>query len=192
MPNAQTKFGGVSSDAVRAKTGKGWSEWLEVLDAENARTLTHKQIAQLLSDKYQVPGWWCQMVAVGYEQARGLRAVHQKADGYSVSASKTLNAPLRALYHACADETIRSKWLVRRRYSVSKATPNKSVRIAWGKAGETRVDFNLYSAGKYKSRIAVQHDKLTSAGDVDKMKTYWRGALVKLAKLVEPQTARKN
>lgn len=192
MPNVQSKFGGISSDAVRAKTGKGWSEWLEVLDAENAPALSHKQIAELLSDKYQVPGWWCQMVTVGYEQARGLRAVHQKPDGYSASASKTLNAPLRALYHACEDETMRAKWMGRRRYAVSKTTPNKSVRIAWGKAGTTRVDFNLYSAGKEKSRIAVQHDKLASASDVDKMKTYWRSALNKLAKLVEAQTAPKS
>jgi hypothetical protein len=185
MPKAQEKYGGITSDAVRAKTGKAWSEWFELLDAESAQKLPHKQIAQLLSDKHNVPGWWRQMITVGYEQARGLRAVHQKADGYSASASKTLNAPLTSLYRACADETLRAEWLGRKRYTISKATPSKSLRIAWGKSGETRVDFNLYSAGRAKSRIAVQHDKLASADDVAKMKTYWRGALDKLARLIE-------
>lgn len=185
MPKTETKYGGVGNDAVRAKTGKDWDEWLKALDAENATKLTHKQIAQLLSDKYKVPAWWSQMVTVGYEQARGLRAVHQKADGYSASASKTLNAPLSALYAACADETTRAKWMGRKRYSVSKATPNKSLRLGWGKDDATRVDLNLYAKGTTKSQIAIEHSKLADADEVAKMKTYWKGTLDKLAKLIE-------
>jgi uncharacterized protein YndB with AHSA1/START domain len=185
MPNNQDKFGGISSDAVSAKTGKGWNEWLEILDAEQAQTLPHKQIAQLLYDKYNVPAWWCQMVTVGYEQARGLRAVHQKADGFSASASKTLNAPLSALYQACADEATRAKWMGRKRHTVNKATPNKSLRLVWGKDGANRVDFNLYAKGASKSQIAIEHTKLADATEAETMKTYWRGSLDKLAKLIE-------
>ena len=55
MPQAQAKFGGISSDAVKAKTGKTWKEWLKILDAENAKQMPHKEIAQLLYDKYNVP-----------------------------------------------------------------------------------------------------------------------------------------
>lgn len=185
MPKTAQKYGGISSDAVRAKTGKGWDEWLKVLDAEKAQKLPHKQIAQLLSEKYHVPDWWSQMVTVGYEQARGLRAVHQKVNGYSANASKTFNAPLRELYAACADETSRAKWLGKKKYVVSKATPTKSLRITWGKDNNTRVDFNLYAKGETKSMIQIQHEKLESADDVEKMKTYWRGALEKLARLIE-------
>lgn len=185
MPNTPETLGGISSDAVRAKTGKDWAEWLAALDAENAQTLKHKQIAELLSTKYAVPLWWCQMVTVGYEQARGLRAVHQKTDGYSASASKTFNAPLAALYHAFADETLRGKWLGRKQYTITKATPNKSVRIAWGKAGATRVGINLYAKGKTKSQIALEHEKLGSADEVAQMKTYWKGAFEKLGALIE-------
>lgn len=185
MPKTEHKYGGVSSDAVRAKTGKTWDEWLKVLDTEKAHKLPHKQIAQLLSTKYHVPDWWSQMVTVGYEQARGLRAVHQKADGYSANASKTFNAPLRELYAACADETTRAKWLGKKKYVVSKATPNKSLRIAWGKDDVTRVDFNLYAKGETKSMIQIEHSKLTTAADVGKMKTYWTRALEKLANIIE-------
>src|SRR5436190_23296914 len=98
MPKSQEKYGGISSEAVRARTCKAWEEWIALLDAENAQTLPHKEIAALLSDQYGVLPWWCQMVTVGYEQARGLRAVHQSVDGYSASASKTINAPLSVLY----------------------------------------------------------------------------------------------
>ena len=44
----------------------------------------------------------------------GFRAVHQKVDGYSASVSRTMNAPLSALYDACADETKRVKWIGRK------------------------------------------------------------------------------
>jgi uncharacterized protein YndB with AHSA1/START domain len=185
MPNAETKYGGIGSDAVRAKTGKDWDGWLKVLDKEKATKLSHKEIAQLLYDKYKVPPWWCQMVTVGYEQARGLRAVHQKVDGYSASVSKTMNAPLSALYDACADETKRVKWIGRKRYSVSKATANKSLRLGWGRDDAMRVDFNLYARGSGKSQIAIEHSKLADADEVAKMKTYWKGALDKLAKMIE-------
>lgn len=185
MPNTEQKYGGISSDAVRAKTGKGWDEWLALLDAEDAATLSHKEIASLLYTRYGVPEWWCQMVTVGYEQARGLRAVHQTVDGFSASVSKTINAPLSALYRACADEAARTKWLGRKKYTVSKQTPNKSLRMGWAKDGATRVDIELYAKGNAKSQIVVQHSKLPGADDVEKMKTYWRGALEKLAALVE-------
>jgi hypothetical protein len=185
MGSTDEKYGGVSSAAVRAQTGKGWSEWLAILDGENARALPHNQIASLLAAKYAVPAWWSQMLTVGYEQARGLRAVHQHSDGYSANASKTFNAPLSKLYAACAEETTRVKWLGKKKHIVSKATPNKSLRITWGKDNNTRVDFNLYAKGETKSMIQIQHEKLGSATEVKQMKTYWRGALEKLAKIVE-------
>lgn len=185
MPKTEQKYGGISSEAVRAKTGKGWHEWLALLDAENATALPHKEIAALLSDKYGVPAWWCQMVTVGYEQARGLRAVHQTAGGYSASVSKTMNAPLSALYRTCTDEAARQKWMGRKNYTVSKASPNKSLRIGWGKDGATRVDMELYAKGAAKSQIVVQHSKLASPNDVEKMKAYWRAALAKLADLIQ-------
>jgi hypothetical protein len=185
MPNTPESLGGISSDAVRAKTGKDWSEWLAALDAENAQTLKHKQIAALLSTKYAVRPWWSQMVTVGYEQARGLRAVHQKTDGYSASASKTFRTPLPDLYRAFTDEALRAKWLGRKQYTITKTTLNKSVRMAWGKAGATRVGINLYAKGKTKSQIALEHEKLGSADEVAQMKKYWQGAFEKLGALIE-------
>jgi uncharacterized protein YndB with AHSA1/START domain len=185
MPASEAKYGGISSDAVRAKTGKGWDEWLRVLDKEKATTLSHKDIARMLYEKYNVPDWWCQMVTVGYEQARGMRAVHQKSDGFSASASKTVNAPVSKLFQASTDEAMRAKWMGKKKYEITKATPNKSVRIGWGKNNASKVDFYLTAKGKDKSQVAIQHSKLADAKAVESSKAYWRGALEKLAKLVE-------
>ncbi len=66
----------ISDAAVRKATGKGWDEWFALLDSEGAEALPHKQIARLLHDRgYIASSWWCQMVTVGYERARGKRVL---------------------------------------------------------------------------------------------------------------------
>ena len=63
----------MSDDAVKARTGKTWTEWFAILDAAGAGKMTHPQIATYLSTEQAVPDWWSQMVTVTYEKARGLR-----------------------------------------------------------------------------------------------------------------------
>ena len=45
---AGEKINGMGSEAVRAKTGKGWDEWFEVLDGARAFAWPHKEIARWL------------------------------------------------------------------------------------------------------------------------------------------------
>src|SRR5262245_23611484 len=111
---------GISSEAVKAKTGKTWAEWIALLDKAGAKTMSHKEIVAVLNDKYKVGGWWQQMVTVGYEQARHGRKKGQMADGYQISANKTVNVPLAALYKHWDDPRARAKWLPAKGYTVSK------------------------------------------------------------------------
>ena len=48
MPKTETKYGGIGSDAVRAKTGKDWDGWLKVLDKEKAKNLAQGNCAAAL------------------------------------------------------------------------------------------------------------------------------------------------
>ena len=41
-----------------------------------------------------------QAIAVSYERARGMRAVGERADGFAVSASRTVAAPVERLFDA--------------------------------------------------------------------------------------------
>ncbi len=68
-----TKFAGIRDSSVRLKTGKGWDEWFTTLDRVGGTGLGHGALSTYLRDKHNLPDWWSQMVAVGYEQARGLR-----------------------------------------------------------------------------------------------------------------------
>lgn len=94
----------MSDHAVKAKTGKVWSEWFKILDAAGAKKMTHQEIAALLHSKHHVGPWWTQMVTVTYEQARGLRDKHQKPGGYEISVSRTVDASLSKAFKAWTDE----------------------------------------------------------------------------------------
>lgn len=175
---AGNKVAGMSSEAVRAKTGKGWDEWFAILDRARAATWTHKEIARWLHDEQGVPPWWCQMVTVGFEQARGLRAMHETATGFTASASKTVAVPIAALWSAWDVEKKRARWLGKQHFTVRKATPEKSIRITWGDGSNVEVMF--YAKGEGKSLVTVQHMKLEDADEVVARKQLWSRALERL------------
>ena len=178
------KVAGISSAAVQAKTGKTWAEWVKTLDAAGAAKMSHPEIVALLGEQHGVGDWWQQMLTVGYEQYKGLRAKHQKPEGFQVSGSKTVNVPVDALYRAWSDEAARARWLKRRKLVIRTATPGKSIRAAWS-GGKTSIDANFYARGDSKSQVSVQHSKLPSAGEAAKMKAFWAKALQNLKELLE-------
>lgn len=165
----------IGDDALRAKTGRTWAEWIATLDAAGARTMTHQEIAAVLSEKFGIGARWTQMVTVGYEQATGKRAPMQKADGYSASASRTFNAPASAAFKAFENQSVRRRWLDAD-FTIRKATAPKSLRITW-KDGGTNLDVNIYPKGRGRTQVSLQHSKLGSARTAAQMKQYWRSAL---------------
>ncbi len=173
------KINGMGDDAVRAKTGRNWTEWFVVLDKAGAVKMSHKEIAALLGEKHKCPPWWRQMVAVGYEQERGLREKNQKSDGFSASASKTIGVPVETLFAAWTDDKRRARWLPDVTLQIRKATPPKSVRISWGD-GKTNVNANFYAKGEAKSQVALEHEKLSNQDEVTRKKAYWAEALERL------------
>ena len=175
---------GISSDAVQAKTGKGWAEWFKLLDKAGAVEMNHTAIAAHLHDKLGCSGWWSQMIAVGYEQERGLRVKFQKCDGdFSGSASKTVAVPLADLYAAWTDAKLRRRWLPGAKFTVTTATPNKSIRMVWDDG--TRVEANFLAKGTGKSQVAVEHRKLADVDAVAKAKEFWKAALERLKEMLE-------
>lgn len=181
---APKKVARMSDDAVRARTGKTWAEWFKILDAAGAKKLDHKGIVTLLSTHHGIGSWWRQMLTVGYEQERGLREVHQTARGYSMSASRTVAAPLMTLYNAWMDPKTLDRWLPKTQFEIRKATEGKSIRITWTDK-KTNVDVGFIPKANGKSQVALQHDKLTDAKAVARMKSYWAKALDRLRAQLE-------
>jgi hypothetical protein len=179
------RLAGVGSEAVLRATGRAWDEWLKVLDRAGAKAMPHKEIALMLSRKFAVPDWWSQMVTVGYEQARGLRAVNQRADGFAANASRTVDIPVASLFNAWSDPQVRSRWLLDAPVEVCRTSDGKSIRMTWT-AGGSNVDVGFFAKGADKSQVQVEHSLLKSAAAVAKQKAFWSDALARLKALMEP------
>lgn len=187
------KAGGIGSEAVKAATGKGWDEWFHIIDRVGGREMDHKQIVAVVGKQKGARPWWQQMITVGYEQARGLRKVHETAKGYQVSRSKTVAAPLPVLFRAWKDPKSRGRWLSvasgpragrpNGDLVIRKTTANKFLRITWPD-GTTNVEVNFYKTPSGKSQVTVQHNKLADAKTAAKMKAYWGKQLERLVGMV--------
>jgi len=178
-------YGGIGDEAVKKATGCDWKSWTWHLDKSGCATMSHKEIAEFVYERWpKIGGWWSQMVTVGYEQAKGLRAKHQVKSGWSVSSSKTIGVPVKSLFGAWKDPKKRAVWLKDHGFTVRKATAPKSLRITWVD-GKTNVEANFYPKGAKKSMVAVQHDKLSSAKDVERKRAYWARSLAKLKAAIE-------
>ena len=178
---------GMSDDAVKAKTGRDWGEWVRALDAIGAAAMSHRDIARRVRDEFGAGDWWGQTVTVGYERIRGLRAIGQRRAGsWEAAKSRTYPVPLTALYAAWADTKKRARWLPGLKLSVRKATPERSMRITWDDG--TSVELSFTSKGAAKSAVQVQHTKLASKEDATRLKAYWGEKLDALGGyLSEPQ-----
>lgn len=117
---------------------------MRALDRLDAERMPHRDIVRLVSGKYGTDSWWSQMITVGYERIKGLRAHGQRRDGtYELSKSRTFGAPVTALFEAWADAGRRRRWL-----------DGAAVK------------------GKSKSVVAVAHTKLPDRETVDRLKRY--------------------
>jgi hypothetical protein len=179
----------MSDEAVKARTGKVWSEWFEILDKAGATKWQHQEITAYLRKTHKVGPWWTQMVAVPYEHARGLREKFQKCSGeFSASGSRTLNGPMTKLYEAWTDEKLRRRWLPDAKMEITTATPNKSLRAKWDD-GKSRLSVNFYPKSADKNQAAVDHMKLANSKECAKMKTYWFEALNRLELQLKPKNS---
>ena len=176
---------GVSDGAVLRRTVRTWEQWLEVIDAWGAAERPHGEIARYVQEEHGVPGWWAQSVAVVYERARGLRAKHERPDGFSVGASRTVAVPVERLYAAFSDEEERARWLPPGSLRVRTAQPGRTARFDW-EGGRTRVQAYFTAKGEAKSAVSVQHERLADAAEAERTKAFWQERLAELKRLLEP------
>lgn len=182
-PVDYSELAGMADATIREKTGRGWAQWAEVLDAFGGKEKPHRDVAAHVHS-LGVGDWWAQTVTVGYERIRGLRARGQRRSGaWEASKSKTVNVPVDELFDAFANARTRKKWLGEVKLTIRKATQPKSMRVTWDDA--TSVEIGFYPKGDAKSSIAIQHSKLASKDDADAKKKFWGEKLDALAALLK-------
>ena len=166
------ELAGMSHAAVKAKTGRTWTGWVDALDAAGAHRWTHRAIAKHLVDAHELDAWWSQTVTVGYERIRGLRDVGQRRDGgYDANKSRTFAVDVSTLYAMFADARKRKRWLAGGWERARTSTRDKSMRVDWSDGTDVRLYFTEKGPGK--SAVSIQHAKLASREDVAAAKAAW-------------------
>ena len=171
---------GMSDAAIQRATGKSWDEWFALLDAWQGTTHNHTEIARHVYETYGIDGWWAQGVTVGYERARGMRALHERPDGFSGNASKTFPVPVERLFAAFVEPDERERWLEGIELRNRTSQPNKSARFdVLPEDGRLAVTF--VAKGPDKSAAQLQQERLADADDVARWKVLWKEQLALLA-----------
>ena len=205
MPGDDRKFSGVSSEAVLAATGRGWDEWVEFLDGLGAAEMSHKEIVALAAGPGGLSsGWWQQSVAVGYEQARGLRVVGQTSGAdFQIGVQKTLPVPSGVVWGLLTEGAGRDCWLggtgplefrKGERYETAEGNrgeirsciPGERVRLTWDHpalAQTSTLQIYLAPSGD-RTSVRFHQERLSSLDERELMREHWRGVLAELARLV--------
>ena len=175
-----------SDETIRARTGRGWEEWFEMLDDWGAPDRTHRETARWLAEQQGLHplAWNVQAIAASYERARGLREAGEKDDGFAITSSRTVAVPVERLYNAFVSDEARARWLPDGRLRERTATRPKSARFDWGD-GDTRVNVTFLSKGEARSTAALEHRRLVDAIEAERMKAFWRERLTALKTTLE-------
>ena len=90
-----------SDENIRRRTGRGWEEWFDLLDDWGADKRTHRETARWVAEQLGIGPlvWEAQAVTHSYERVRGLREVGEHADGFAITAQKTIAAPAERVFH---------------------------------------------------------------------------------------------
>ena len=175
-------------DAAMIKaTGKSLDDWSAILDERGAASLTHKEIARLLHEDYDVPGWWSQMVTVEYERKSGRREKGQLANGeFRTTVSKTISGSM--------DEA-RDRWLASlpagdapafdgvpfaAEPSVSRREKRYYWRVLLAGGIKVTVFISAKPGGVEATLLAVETGKLGGKADIERWQVYWRAHVARI------------
>ena len=175
-----------SDEKIRERTGRGWEEWFDRLDAWGAQERTHREIARWVAEQQGIHplAWNAQAVAASYERTRGLRAAGEHEDGFTITATKTVAVPVERLYDAFVDASLRERWLPGGDLRERTATKPRSARFDWGEDG-TRVHVAFAAKGEAKSTAALSHARLADGEEAERMKAFWRERVAGLKEVLE-------
>lgn len=201
------KIAGITDAAVEDATGKGWAEWLAVLDEADATDLDHKEIVAVLDNAGVENPWWHQQLAVGYEQERGMREVGETATaGFEIGVQRTLPVGPDELWRLLTSAEGVYVWLGEARgvtfepgepYRTADGTTGEirtvssgeRVRLTWQPEGwekPSTLQLTLTCPRNTDERttLRVHQEKLASGEQREEMGEHWRGVLDRIEALV--------
>lgn len=171
--------------AIERASGREWSAWVSLFEAQGAPTLTHPEIAKIaraaLTDDLRNPEWWAQAIAIAYEQHAGLRVPGQSSTGtYRVSASRTLPLDRDAAIEAWATaHGSRSEHLGHAPTEPRTSRTEKRSFWRFGLEGAGKVEVSATPKGE-KVVLAVSQEGLADGEGIEAWRAHWKSLLAAL------------
>lgn len=189
---------------IQEHTGQTRAHWYAQFDAAGGTAVGRRALANHLDGQAKLGEWWSTTLVVEYERERGQKEKDGKPKGYSICATKTIAAPLDAVFGAFGDAAVLDGWLgagtsVEFRdggrmkngegdaATILRIRPNKDLRMDWqGKlAPGTAVEVLFADKGKGKTGITLNHTRIQSRREADQVRAAWGAAFEALKGLLE-------
>ena len=93
----------ITDKLVVEKTGKTIEHWFKLLDKGGAKKMKHIEIFNLVRSMKELDAlgeWNHNLLTTTYEWDRGLKERGEKGNGFEISVSKTIEAPVDVLYNS--------------------------------------------------------------------------------------------
>lgn len=168
-----------SDAAVRGATGRGWDQWVDLIEAEPVAQQGHTAVAAWVREEHGIDGWWAQSVTGGWERITGRRLPHQMADGtFTANRSRTMALDAAAVRALLVDEEGRDV-LFPTHDTVLRSNPaSKTLRV---EVGPGVAVLSLEERGDGRVTVTVAHEQLPHHEDVKLWKQFWSDWLDALA-----------
>lgn len=138
-------------------TGRTPDDWFALLDAASATKQTHTEIAAWLREEHDVPPWWNQAITVRYEQARGMRAPGQKADGtFTATGTKTVASDALSALDRASGVVVSALGSEASSVNLEAKAPN----ARWKLAGRERLLLTATPSTNGRTSVGLTHSGL--------------------------------
>lgn len=173
---------GVSEESIRENTGRGWTEWRELIDAMPDDQKDHPSVASWLASEHALDGWWAQAVTVGWERLSGRREKYQMADGtYRPSRTRVVRIDAAALRPALLNDQQRARLLDMDETTLISSPKSKAIRVG---LPQSRVQFDLNQQSDGRTKVTVTHWDLTDRSQVEPWQSHWSAWLQSLEQVL--------
>ena len=193
----------VTDEACKQATGKTLKDWFKELDALDALSKGRRETIQYIYAIKADP-WWPTTISVEYEKHKGAVKKDGRPEGYSICATKTINAPVDKVYKTWTDPKKFSEMFgdlpkqeVREggtltcqagtKATFTRVRPNKDLRFTWEHAGISapiQIDV-MFQDNKGKTLMNVMPSRVQIRAEADGLRRAWGDALNRLKAMCE-------
>jgi hypothetical protein len=166
--------------AIEKATGRAWGDWKAELDGLGAAGLSHAEIVKALAARGGLSGWWCQTIAVAYEQAILRRLPGQRADGrFRAEATRTLAGTPDGLRDRAAAAVLAEPGAAPPAPARRSGTDR---RLYWRQplASGSTLTLTTEMTRTGKVLVTLTEEPLADAGAAERAKARWKGVLAGL------------